>query len=135
MNPTKLFPLVVTNNLVATRDFYTKKVGFEITMEMDQYLQVRYGDGPELSFMQHSGDANASAHNRPFGGQGLIISIPTGDPDAKCAHVRDQGAPITCEPSDKPWGWRSFMTTDPNGVALDFFKVLNAPKPSPEQSS
>ncbi len=34
------------------------------------------------------------------------------------------GGPITAEPSDKPWRWRSFLVTDPNGVMLDFFHPL-----------
>jgi hypothetical protein len=28
------------------------------------------------------------------------------------------------EPTDKPWGWRSFLLPDPSGVTLDFYHVI-----------
>ena len=44
MNPKKLFPLFVTDKLAETKAFYVEKAGFEINVDMDQYLSVRYGD-------------------------------------------------------------------------------------------
>ena len=39
---------------------------------------------------------------------------PPGTP----VHLSVAGAP-----TDKPWGWRSYFVSDPNGVVLDFFHV------------
>lgn len=125
-NPNKLFPLVITENLAETRAFYTKTAGFEIVHDMEGYLQVRYGseDGPELAFM--APDSAPPFGKLPvFPGQGLLISIPTPDADETHATLKTRGAKVVSEPSDKPWGWRSFVTTDPNGVLLDFFHVAS----------
>ncbi|MCH9682779.1 MAG: VOC family protein [Deltaproteobacteria bacterium] len=125
MNPTKLFPLIITEDLAATRAYYTDKAGFTVTMEQDQYLQVRYGSdeaGPELAFWTRSDD-NPMGCQHAFGGRGLVISIPTDNADEKFDALRKRGATTMSEPSDKPWGWRSFAATDPNGVILDFFHV------------
>ncbi|MEM7155417.1 MAG: VOC family protein [Myxococcota bacterium] len=123
MNPNKLFPLVITDKLDETKAYYTGKAGFVVTFENDNYLQVRYGDDearPELAFMRPSGDTPMGP-TVPFGGQGLIVSVPTKDADDKHQAMRGHGAQILSEPSDKPWGWRSFTAVDPNGVILDFF--------------
>ncbi len=124
MNPTKLFPLVVTDKFEQTKAYYLR-AGFTVTIETEGYIQVRYGDdvaGPELAFMR-SGEQNPPGTQEPFGGRGLIISVPTADADAKYAQLRERDTPLASAPSDKPWGWRSFAAPDPNGVILDFFHV------------
>jgi hypothetical protein len=40
------------------------------------------------------------------------------------AKLRAAEIPVLKEPQDRPWGWRSFVLCDPNGVRLDFFEVL-----------
>lgn len=124
MNPNKLFPLVITDKLAQTKAFYTERAGFAVSIEQDGYLQVRYGqdDGPELAFVAN--DKTARDHAEPFDGRGLIISIPTKSADTAHARLLERGATPMSEPSDKPWGWRSFGIADPNGVVLDFFHVI-----------
>ena len=96
-----------------------------MTIEQGEYLQVRYGKdpaGPELAFMAYTEEGPMSGHP-PFEGNGLIVSVPTQSADDKYAAVTKSGAPCMSEPTDKPWGWRSFAVADPNGVVLDFFHV------------
>lgn len=124
MNGKSLIPLVVTDQLTATKAFYTDVLGFSVSIDMDAYLQVRYGDdGPELAFVQ-SGPLHGVGHVERFDGRGLIVSIPTPDADAAHAAMTARGAVAVSAPSDKPWRWRSFSVADPNGVVLDFFHVL-----------
>ncbi len=126
MNSNTLLPLIVTDKLAETKAFYTDQIGCSITMEMDGYLAVRYGgeQGTELSFMK-PGCLPGGATIERFDGRGLILSIPTPDADAAHAAIERRGAVAQSEPSDKPWGWRSFTVADPNGVVLDFFHVLD----------
>jgi uncharacterized glyoxalase superfamily protein PhnB len=90
---------------------------------MDHYLAVRYGDeeGPELTFA--ASRSEALGEMPAFGGEGIIVSIPTPDADRKAREMESHGVKLTSPPTTRPWGWRSFMTTDPNGVILDFFHV------------
>lgn len=123
-NPNKLFPLFLTTRLDETRRFYTEVAGFRVTIDVPTYLQVAYGegDGPELCFMRP--DAFPDGKVRPvFGGAGVVVSIPTPSADEKCAEMQKKGAEILSPVEDKPWGWRSFLACDPNGVVLDFFHV------------
>ncbi len=117
MNPNKLFPIVTTRDLAATRRCY-ESLGFELSIEMPDFVQFRYGTdegGPEIAFMR-SNDA-------PFEGSGLVVSIPTEDADEAHARMSKTDAAVLDAPEDRPWGWRSFHVRDPNGVVLDFFHV------------
>ncbi|MBV1861204.1 MAG: VOC family protein [Nannocystaceae bacterium] len=126
-NPTKLFPLIVTDKLDETRAYYIEELGCELVNEMPGYVQVRFGTNegdPELSFMVPADSPSFGGMPPVFGG-GLIVSIPTENADAKYAALKKRKFDFTSEPSDKPWGWRSFAAQDPNGVVLDFFHVLD----------
>lgn len=123
MNPSKLFPLVITDKLAETKAFYTQTAGFEITIEQGEYLQVRHGHdpaSPELAFMAPCTEGPLGELPR-FEGKGLIVSVPTANADEKHAAIAKRGGRGMSEPTDKPWGWRSFAIADPNGVVLDFF--------------
>jgi hypothetical protein len=123
-NPNKLFPVFLTTRLDSTRQFY-KQAGFRVTIDMPEYLQVAYGDGPELAFMRP--DAFPDGKKRPtFKGEGVIVSIPTPDADTKYRELESASIELQSQPEDKPWGWRSFFAVDPNGVVLDFFHVVKA---------
>lgn len=122
-HPDKLFPMVVTEKLAETRAHYVGRLGFVATHDLPNYLQIRFGEdplAPELAFLPHDTCASPPA----FKGEGLVVSIPTADADAEHVRQKQAGVEVTSEPSDKPWGWRSFTSVDPNGVILDFFHVL-----------
>jgi len=125
-NPNKLFPLFVSKDLGKTKAYYTEKLGFELVHDMEGYLQVRSGkdpEGPELAFMT-AGPLPGGGDPGPFGGRGVIVSVPTPDADATARALEAKGVSDVTPPVDRPWGWRSFMVTDPNGVMLDFFHVV-----------
>lgn len=126
---TKLFPLIKTNKLTETKKFYTS-LGWGVTMETPGYLQVHYGskEGPELCFMPPE-DHEIQALQHIFQGQGLGFSIQVDNADEECNRLQKRGVKIMANPENKPWGWRSFLVQDPNGVVLDFYHLVPA---SPE---
>jgi predicted enzyme related to lactoylglutathione lyase len=130
-NPTRLFPLFLTEKLGETKAYYRDKAGFAVTIDMDGYLQVQCSgkDGPELCFMNP--DKFPDGKRRPaFEGRGVMVSVPVPDADEAHTRMRKAGAEIAEPPSDKPWGWRSFLAVDPNGVGLDFFHVYKEVDPN-----
>jgi len=124
-NP-KMVPLVFTEQFDATRSFYLDRLGTTVVMEDgDQYLQVRFGggpDGPELGFCPPL-PPDSPIGEQPVFTQGLLISVPVDDADAYRKQLVERGLEVP-EPTDKPWGWRSFLLSDPSGVTLDFYHVL-----------
>lgn len=133
-NPKQLFPLFISTKLAETKEFYLA-AGFKIRFDMPDYLQVYYDEGLDLCFMSPHA-AGKDTEYPAFGGKGVLVSIPTPNADKKAVELKERRLPIVSEIDDKPWGWRSFHTSDPNGVILDFFHVykeIEAPKPD-EQS-
>lgn len=124
-NPNKLFPLLITSDLANTKKFYVDVCGFTATVDMDHYLQVRSGAGesdPELCFMTPDAMPEGPALPR-FEGKGVVMSIPTASADDKHTQLQSRGGKPLNAPTNKPWGWRSFLIADPNGLLLDFFHV------------
>ncbi|MEM6995293.1 MAG: VOC family protein [Myxococcota bacterium] len=127
-NPNKLFPLLVTDKLAQTREYYVEQLGCELVNDMPDYIQVRFGggsEGPELAFMTTKAAAPMGRALQEFGGSGLIVSIPTESADDKHAALSKKKVTLASKPEDRPWGWRSFAAVDPNGLVLDFFHVLD----------
>ncbi len=125
-NPQKLFPMIVTDKLSETKHFYQTVLSFDVLIDVDGYLQVRAGkneNDPEIAFMA-PGKMPDGTDFKGFTGQGLVLSIPTKSADKKAEDLRKAGLDKVLDPTDKPWGWRSFLATDPNGVILDFFHVV-----------
>jgi catechol 2,3-dioxygenase-like lactoylglutathione lyase family enzyme len=127
-NPTKLYPLIITSKLEETKRFYSEKAGFRVVYDRPMYLQVAYGDGdgPELAFMRPDGSPDGQVQPT-FDGKGVVVSIPTPDADAKYAELAAADVPLVSAAENKPWGWRSFLARDPNGLLLDFFHVYAQP--------
>lgn len=133
-NPKRLYPMFISSDLRKTKEFYLR-AGFTLRFDMPEYLQVAYGgdENLELCFMLPHQSSVGMDYPR-FAGQGVIVSIPTPDADGKAAELRDKGIEILNPLEDKPWGWRSFHVSDPNGVVLDFFHVYKAGPPPNEPS-
>lgn len=129
-NPNKLFPMFVTAKLAETKAFYVDKLGWKATYDKPYYLQVRSGelDGPELAFM--SPEVPGAASSPSFPGAGVVVSVPVEDADRHHDALCGRGVEPRTEPSLKPWGWRSYHVSDPNGVILDFFHTAEAPMPA-----
>lgn len=120
-----MVPLLITEALPATRAFYVDDLGCEVVIEQGEYLQIRFGDEPdtrELAFMAPDPPGGPMAGLPSYSG-GLVVSIAVDDADKfrELLGARGVAAP---EPTDKPWGWRSFVLRDPNGVVLDFFHAI-----------
>jgi uncharacterized glyoxalase superfamily protein PhnB len=115
--------MFVSRDLKETKAFYGR-AGFSVRFDQPEYLQVCHGgpSGQELCFMTPEAAPKLPGFEA-FAGQGAVVSIPTKSADDKCTELEKAGVEILAPVSDKPWGWRSFMVADPNGVILDFFHV------------
>lgn len=115
MNVPAIVPIVTTTRFAATRAFWIDLLGCQISYDSDHYLGVRTaGPGsPELGFMLPDADAPHA-----FAGAGLTFALGVPDADAEHRRLVAAGAPIVAPPTDQPWGMRSFMLIDPNGIAV-----------------
>jgi len=125
MSHPDMVPLLVTEALPVTRDFYVDDLGCTVVIEQGDYLQIRFGDDPdtrELAFMAPDPPGGPMAGVPTYTG-GLVVSIAVDDADRYREVLTRRGVDAR-EATDKPWGWRSFVLRDPNGVVLDFFHAI-----------
>ena len=88
----KLYPLVITQSLEKTKEFYVDRLGWELAAEMNRYLQLRFRadeEAPEISFVV-PGTMPSGPDPRAFH-QGLILSIPLNEYDQLDEQLRTKG--------------------------------------------
>ena len=124
MSITRIIPEVRSNNVAATRDFYTNMLGLVIDME-------------EGDFLMMSSPANTSAqlivNDNGHPGLPLVFAVDVGNVDRLQQIYRlvtEHGLPIVEPLADKPWGIRRFSIIDPNGVRVTVVSHMESPDSS-----
>lgn len=120
-----IVPMVVSDQLAATRDFYLRHFDLEVSYDCEWYVALRSKPRKHGVF--------EIAFRAPESGEsltrGLTLGLQVEDADAECARLRGEGLRIVREPKSNPWGDRSFLVEDPSGVGLYVFHDI---EPAPE---
>ena len=116
---------ISTNKLQESKEFYMEHFNFRLVYESDWYIELIARDLPNgISFTLPQREEGEF-----FNGKGLIISFEVDDVDAEYDRLKAEGVQIYQEMQDKPWGERSFVIDDPNGVHLYIYTAIS---PNPE---
>ena len=123
------YPIVVTDKLAECRDFYTRRLGFNIGFEASWFVYLlSAGDQPRaIAFMA------ADHPSRPPGpetlsGKGMFLTLQVADVTAEFKRLSGTGVPIAYALRDEPWGQRRFGLVDPNGMWVDVVQQIE-PQP------
>ncbi|MEV6064787.1 VOC family protein [Nocardia asteroides] len=127
------YPVLATTEIAASRDFYTRWFGFEITFEADWYVSLRRPgrDGEpacELALLDPTHPTIPAGFGKPV--QGLVLNFEVDDVDAEWARLVEAGglqAELILRTED--FGQRHFIVADPAGVLVD---VITEVPPSAE---
>ncbi len=117
---TAIVPILRSFDEAATRDFYIRYLGFDVTFEhrfdpnAPLYMGLRLGTC-ELHLSEHYGDATPGAG----------IRIEMQDVAAYHRTLTERGHP-NARPGiqDQEWGWREVTVKDPSGNRLVFCSRL-----------
>ncbi len=124
MKITSYYPVIMTNDVQATADFYQRHLRFEALFTADWYihLQSTLDERVMLAIL------DGSHHTIPESGRGtvsgLLLNFEVEDPDALHAEFQAAGLPILLPLRDEDFGQRHFITADPNGVLIDVIKQI-----------
>ncbi|MBK1879259.1 VOC family protein [Pelagicoccus mobilis] len=115
---------LVTESLAVSRDFYVEKLGFKAVFDAPCYAHlVRETDGAQIGLMASTSEAGQSELENGTQGKGLWITLYVEDVDAEFERLRSEGVVFREEPTDQPWGERTCVLADPNGVLIYLSKL------------
>ena len=120
------YPVIVTDKLVESRDFYVRWLGFEPVFEATWFVYLVAGT-TGIAFMSPDHPSQPPGPEK-FSGQGMFLTLQVPDAAAAFKRLRDAGAAIAYPLRDEPWGQRRFGLVDPAGMWVD---VVEQIEPAP----
>lgn len=102
--------VLAVHNVRDSARFYVDVLGFSIVSEPGGWFFVK-----KDNCMIMLGECPNDMHPSELGCHNYFGYLVVDDVDAYYADVRDKGAHMLNEPSDKPWGMREFGVKTPDG--------------------
>ncbi|GAB3831714.1 VOC family protein [Kribbella italica] len=130
MHLSSFYPVIATEHLRASQDFYTRLFGFETVFEADWYVSLKRPGDPtyELALLDPTHPTIPDGYRRPI--QGLLLNFEVADVDAEWQRlVVEQGLDPKLAIRSEDFGQRHFIVADPGGVLID---VITEIPPTPE---
>lgn len=109
-----------TEKMQESKEFYMENFGFELAFESDWYIELVTPEkdaGVSFTLPQRE-------EGEFFNGRGVILSFEVEDADLEYARLESEGVTIYQGIQDKPWGERSFVVNDPNGVHIYIYTLI-----------
>ncbi len=116
----KLNAGIVTKRLAESKAFYTEVLNFGVRFENEFYLLLHTpNEQAEVSFLLPNHPSQRPIFQKPFGGEGIYLTIEVDDVAAEYERVRALGVPVAIDLREETWGDRHFALLDPNGIGVD----------------
>jgi catechol 2,3-dioxygenase-like lactoylglutathione lyase family enzyme len=124
MNVNAVFPVVMTERLAESRDFYAELLGLRLAFESDWYVQLLSPATPaaQLGLVESGHDSVPTVFRQAAAG--VLVTVEVEDVDAVHERAQAAGLPMELSLRDEEWGQRHFITRDPNGLAVDVVQVI-----------
>lgn len=124
MNLSSFYPVIGTDKLEESRDFYTTHFHFELTFENEWYVSLINSKNPafQLALLDYQHPSVPEAFRQPA--QGVLLNFEVEEVDAEYERLTAAGLPIHLELKSEAWGQRHFITADPNGLLIDVIKLI-----------
>jgi catechol 2,3-dioxygenase-like lactoylglutathione lyase family enzyme len=119
------YPIIVTEHLMACRDFYRERFGLGVVFEASWFVLLSDGEGGKasLAFM-HPDHPSAPPGPEPFDGKGMCLEFQVADAAAEYERFVREEAEITLALRNEPFGQRRFGLFDPAGVWIDVVEQI-----------
>lgn len=130
MRLTSFYPVIGTERIADSADFYTTHFGFEITFQADWYVSLNRPGDPsyELALLDPSHPSVPAGYGKPV--SGLLLNFEVDDVDAEYDRlVKQAGLEPVLNIRSEDFGQRHFIIADPGGVLID---VITNIEPSAE---
>lgn len=117
------YPVIGTQKVAETRDFYVQHFGFEISFEADWYISLQHESGVQLAILDYTHPTMPADYRKPV--QGLLLNFEVQDATAEYERlIKGLGLPVMRDLRDEDFGQRHFITVDPAGVLVDVIEII-----------
>jgi len=124
MKCTQFYPVILTDDVMATARFYLDNFRFRPAFESDWYVHLQSSEDESVNIAVLQGDHETVPEAGRGRVSGLIINFEVEDVDREFERAKAKDWPILLERRDEPFGQRHFITHDPNGVLIDVIKPI-----------
>lgn len=121
-----IYTVLMTNDLSACHDFYTKWFGFEPVFESTWFLMlVSQGERPfTIAFMDEQHPSTPPSLPIFTNQAGAFLTLQVEDVKTVYDQVKQAGMPIHYHLKEEAWGQRRFSVIDPNGLFIDIVEQI-----------
>jgi uncharacterized glyoxalase superfamily protein PhnB len=125
MKCTQYYPVIMTDRVRDTGNFYIEYFRFRALFESDWYLHLQSSEDESvnLAVLQRSHETVPAAA-RGNQANGMLLNFEVEDVDREYERAQANGLPILLALRDEPFGQRHFITKDPSGVLIDVIKPI-----------
>ena len=117
MRLSSFYPVICTDRVTETSDFYVRLLGFEVVFSADWYVSLRRG-AHELAVLDAGHPTIPADYRKPVAG--LLLNVEVDDVDAEYRRlVAGEGLAPVLDLRDEPFGQRHFIVADPAGTLVD----------------
>ena len=119
-----IYPVIGTDKILESRDFYTRYFDFDVTFEAEWYMSLksRHNTAYELALLDYRHPSVPEAYRHPA--RGVLINFEVADVDTVYEQLKEKGLPMLLELKSEEWGQRHFITEDPNGLLIDVIQNI-----------
>lgn len=125
MKINSFYPVVMTNELKASADFFIKYFDFKITFEADWYISLIDKNNNELAFLDYSHETIPTGFRTLQSGLLLNIEIDNVD-EVYNLFRKDLGSKIRLDIKSEDFGQRHFIFEAPGKLLIDVIQVIEA---------
>ncbi len=124
MKCTQFYPVIMTDRVKETADFYIDNFRFARAFDSDWYVHLQSTEDESVNIAVLDGSHETIPESGRGKVSGLLINFEVEDVDTEYERVKKNGLPILLELRDEPFGQRHFITRDPSGVLIDIIKPI-----------
>ncbi len=124
MKCNQFYPVIMTDDVAATADFYRAHFRFRAAFESDWYIHLQSTEDPSVNIAVLDGRHETIPAEGRGRVAGLLINFEVDDVDAEYARAEAAGLPVLLALRDEPFGQRHFITRDPAGTLIDIIKPI-----------
>jgi uncharacterized glyoxalase superfamily protein PhnB len=113
---------LITNNVPALMQFYTKVLGVEGSGN-EVHAELKTEGGNMAIFSSNGMEKMAPGVMQGAGHGSFTIGFEVEDLDAEYERLKALGVQFVMLPTEHPWGAKSFWFRDPDGNIVDFYAM------------